>query len=93
MDGPFRCAPHEFASDGSNEISEQEDEWYQHLRDEGHTYRVSKPCQNCQKNVISDKAKGKVPQPTPDVKNPRSIIVYCNDKCRDEYLEKLGVKA
>ena len=93
MDGPFRCAPHDFATEGSKDISEQEDEWYQHLRDEQHTYRVSKPCQNCQKKVSKEGVKGKVPQPTPDVKNPRSVIAYCNEKCKKEYLEKLGVTA
>jgi hypothetical protein len=90
---PFRCSVHDYSPDGSKPLGEQEDEYYQHLRDEEHTYSVSKPCQNCSKNVTKSAVTGKVPQPTPDVKNPRSVIVFCNDDCQKEYLKKLGVSA
>jgi len=90
---PFVCSVHKYHPDGSKPLGEQEDAWYQHQRDESHKgIHYSKPCQNCQKKCAGV-AEGKVPQPTPDVKNPRSIIVFCNDKCRKEYLAKLGVTA
>lgn len=89
IEGPFRDAC-PFATDGTKPIPEQEDEWYQHLRDVEHETRYSKPCQNCSKKTEGT-VKAKVPQPTPEVKNPRSIIVYCSDKCKKEYLKKLGV--
>jgi len=88
--GIFCCGVCKFDTDSTKPPGEQEDEWYQHLRDVEHEYTYSKPCQNCGKKAAG-KAKGKVPQPTPEVKNPRSMIVYCNDKCKKEYLKKLGV--
>lgn len=88
--GLFRCGPHEFDTKSTASPSEQEDEWYQHLRDEEHEATYSKPCQNCGKKA-SGKAKVKVPQPTADVKNPRAPIVFCDDTCRTDYLKKLGV--
>lgn len=90
-EGIFRCGPHEFSTDSTKPIPEQQDEWYQHLRDEEHEVTYSKPCQNCGKKAAG-KTTGKVPQPTADVKNPQSIIVFCDDKCRKDYLEKLGVQ-
>lgn len=90
--GIFRCGTHQFETDAKNNPSDQEDEWYQHLRDEEHEVTYSKPCQNCSKKT-SGKTKAKVPQPTPDVKNPRSPIVFCSAKCKKEYLAKLGVGA
>jgi len=89
IEGPFRDAC-PYASDGTKSISDQEDEWYQHLRDVAHMTRYSKPCQNCGKKCQGE-AKGKVPQPTADIKNPKSIIVFCDDKCRKDYMNKLGV--
>ena len=88
---PFVCSVHDYSPDGSEPLGKQEDEWYQHLRDEEHEYSISKPCQNCAKKVHHDKVTAKVPQPTPDVKNPRSIIVFCDENCQTEYLKKLGV--
>ncbi len=88
--GIFRCSPHDFESTAKKSPADQEDENYQHLRDEEHEVTYSKPCQNCTKKT-SGKTKGKVPQPTPDVKNPKSIIVFCSAKCKKEYLAKLGV--
>ena len=87
---PFVCSPCNYHPDGSKPLSEQENEWYQHQRDVEHEITYSKPCQNCGKKC-SGTAKCKVPQPTPDVKNPRSPIVFCDDKCRKEYLDNLGV--
>ena len=89
-ESPFICSVHDFSPDGSKPLGDQEDDWYQHLRDEEHTVRFSKPCQNCSKKVEGE-ITAKVPQPTPDVKNPRSPIVFCDDKCKKEYMEKLGV--
>ncbi len=89
--GMHTCASHKYSTDHSGSIEVQEDEWYQHLRDESHTYRMTKRCQNCNKKKFHESVTGKVPQPTTEVKNPRSIIVYCNDKCKKEYLSKLGV--
>lgn len=92
-EGVFVCSKHKFSSDPKKPLPEQEEQIYQHYRDVEHEYRVSKPCQNCTKKVVGMRT-GKVPQPTPDVKNPRSIIVFCdnNNKCQNEYLAKLGVK-
>jgi len=90
---PFICSVHEFDNDITLPLPEQEEALYQHYRDESHKWRVSKPCQNCTKKVTGEDIEGKVPQPTPDVKNPRSIIVFCDDDCKKEYLTKLGVKA
>ena len=90
-ESPFVCGVHDYSPDGSKELAEQEDDYYQHLRDEEHTYRMTKPCQNCGKKSEHESTTAKVPQPTPDVKNPRSVIVFCDDDCKKEYMEKLGV--
>jgi len=63
IQGPFRDAC-PFASDGTKSIPEQEDEWYQHLRDVAHLTRYSKLCQNCGKKCQGE-VKRKVPQPSP----------------------------
>jgi len=90
--GIHGCAKHEFTTNGDDELPDQEEEWYQHLRDEEHTYRINKPCQNCGLKSEHESITAKVPQPTPDVKNPRSVIVFCdNDTCKKEYLEKMGI--
>jgi len=88
--GIFVCGVHDFSTSHGKDPGIQEEEWYQHLRDVEHEYSYSKPCQNCSKKTAG-KVKGKVPQPTPEVKNPRSIIVYCSNECKKEYLKKLGV--
>lgn len=92
-EGMFPCAVHKYSTDSSTSISEQEDEWYQHLRDFEHTYRINTPCRNCQKKVHKDTITAKVPQPTPDAKNPRAVIVFCDENCKKAYLKKLGVGA
>lgn len=91
--GVFRCGPHNFDTDAEKKLPEQEEQWYQHLRDEEHKTRYSKACENCGKQGTGE-ITAKVPQPTPDHKNPRSPIVFCDNdnKCKNEYLEKLGVK-
>lgn len=91
-EGMFPCAVHKYSTDDSKIVEEQEEEWYQHLRDEEHTYSITKPCQNCGKKSHHDVITAKVPQPTAEIKNPRSIIVFCDndDKCKKEYLVKLG---
>ena len=89
---PFVCSVHKYHPDGSKPLGEQEDAWYQHLRDEEHECTYSKPCQNCAKKC-EGKTTAKVPQPTPDVKNPRSITVFCSKECKTEYLANLGVTA
>lgn len=94
-EGVFPCAVHKFSTDDSKPVDEQEDAWYQHLRDFEHTYSMTKKCENCGKKSHHNAVKAKVPQPTGEIKNPRSVIVFCdnNDKCRNEYLKKLGVNA
>ena len=93
LQGIFRCSKCQFDTDATNSPAEQEDEWYGHLRNNDHEYSYSKPCQNCGKKTTG-KVKSKVPQPTADVKAPKSIIVFCDNdsKCRNEYLKNLGVK-
>ena len=93
-DGMHSCAKHKYSTDATKSIPEQEDEWYQHLRDEEHEYKHTGKCENCGKRVHYESITAKVPQPTPLRKNPRAIIVFCDnsDKCRNEYLKKLGVK-
>ncbi len=92
-EGMFPCAVHKWSTNDSKTVKEQENELYQHNRDFEHEHTYSKPCQNCGKKT-SGKITAKVPQPTADMKNPRSPIVFCNNdnKCRDEYLKGMGVK-
>jgi len=90
QEGTFVCSVHEYSTTASKPVPIQEDELYQHYRDVEHEWTYSKPCQNCTKKTAG-KTKGKVPQPTPEVKNPRSIIVFCSAKCRTDYVKKLGV--
>ena len=87
VDGPFSCAPHKFATDGTKDIADQEDDWYQHLRDEVHDYRLNGKCENCGKKVHYDSIKLKVP-----VKR-KAPFMFCDnaDKCRKEYLAKMGM--
>ena len=91
-EGMFPCAKHQWSTDDSKTPAEQEDELYQHNRDFEHEIRYSKKCQNCGKKCTGT-INAKVPQPTPEVPNPRSPIVFCNDKCRNEFLKGLGVSA
>lgn len=95
-DGMHSCASHKFSTDGTKSVADQEDEWYQHLRDEEHEYTFSQRCQNCRKRR-SGKMKGKVPQPyvNPEGKTifPKAMLIFCDnaDKCKNEYLKKIGV--
>lgn len=95
--GIFRCGPCDWSSDLKKTPAEQEEQLYQHNRDVEHEgIRYSKRCQNCRKKLTGI-VKGKVPQPYVNEEGkkvfPRSIIVFCknNDKCKKEYLKKIGV--
>ena len=92
--GPFVCSPCEFATDGTKAIPKQEDDWYQHQRDVSHKgITITANCENCGKKGTHKNIEGKVPQPSDHNKNPKHIIVFCdnNDECRTAFLKNLGV--
>ena len=91
LKSPFVCGKHDFKNDTNLSLKEQEEALYQHFRDVEHETNVSKPCQQCGKKVQKTVV-AKVPQPTAEIKNPRSPIVFCDENCSKAYLSAMGVE-